>query len=318
MNNLSQYPSELRSFFINRLVAVGGLFLLLALSFLSLLPTASAEPDEEASQHSPDLRFILQTQAGLTAYATLTETISLAYVRPLFTHIQHENEAYILGEYKLAGRADTVQLAIGHEGWLIAFYPPSRRAEYLYDCASFNISAPSAMPNLLHKAITEVLTAVDTPAPDLHLYDFRHPTAEGITLHWLFLPNISNRNSTITLPLDNSYLERGYSFCTSYSNSKFFLNGVIVDQQGSVSQVIHRRGVVSADQLRAGQSNTMRVEALSLFGNGFLAGVALVYEGTAEIPTSGNGYQHDFPLIYPAMLGEPLTIEKIYLPVVTR
>lgn len=158
---------------------------------------------------------------------------------------------------------------------------------------------------------------VGTAAPDLYLYNFRHPTAEGITLHWLFLPTSSNRNSTITLPLDNSYLERGYAFCTAFTNSKFFLNGTMVDQQGSISQAVYRRGALSAVQLRAGQANAMRIEALSLLGNGFLAGVALVYEGTAEIPTS-SGYQHDFSLTYPAMLGEPLTIHKHYLPLALR
>lgn len=310
-NDYFQYNSFSRVvlwavFYLGGLIGLGG-----------WMPATTGAAEIASTAVAPDVRFILQTQAGLTAYTTLTNTISLAQVQPMLTTITQENETYLWGDYKLAGRADTLKVIIGHEGWIIASFPPDRHAASLYDCATFNISVPSQMTNRPERAVIEIATALGISNPTVGFYDFRHPTAEGITQHWLFLANNGNRTSTINLPLENSYIERAYDFCTAYSNSKFFVNGEIVDQQGSVSQVIHRQGLLTADKLRAGQTNTMRIEALSLFGNGFVAGVSLVYTGTAELPITG-GYQRHLPLIYPTILGDALLIQRSYLPVVTH
>ncbi len=94
------------------------------------LTTISAAATPTAS--SPDIRLILQTQAGISAYTTITSTISLPYVRPLFSTIDQENESYILGNYQLAGRPDTVKLAIGSDGWMIAYHSRATNGEDLY------------------------------------------------------------------------------------------------------------------------------------------------------------------------------------------
>lgn len=289
----------------------GTVFLYLLVT--SWLPAAATTP----TTSPPDIRLILQSQAGISAYATITNTISLPYVRPLFSAIDQENESYILGDYQLAGRPDTVKLAIGSEGWAIAYHTPATNGEYLYDCLAFNGATPGIMVNQPERAIIQVAAAINTPAPTINFYDFENPDAEGLTLHWLFLPNSGSGNSTINLPLANTYLERGYAFCTALTNSKFWLNGAIVDQQGSISQVIIRRGTLDETQLRAGQTNNLEIEALSFFGYGFVAGISTTYSGSTPLPSTG-GYQRTLLLSYPPMLGEPLTIYPLYLPALFR
>jgi hypothetical protein len=77
---------------------------------------------EAATPVAPDIRLILQTQAGLSAYAVITDTITLSQVRPIFSNIERENSEYLQGEYTLSGRTDKVKLAVGHAGWAIAWH----------------------------------------------------------------------------------------------------------------------------------------------------------------------------------------------------
>ncbi len=266
---------------------------------------------------APDIRFVLQAQAGIAAYTTLTNPISLAQVRPLFTHVDLENATYLAGDYTLAGRTDSVKLAIGSAGWIIAYYPREYSTEYLYDCVGFSIAQPSQLINPLERTLNEITTAMEVTTPTTHYYDFRNPDADYITSHWLYIDGSGSSQSTITLPLASTYLERGFLFCTALSNSKFWLNNELVDQQGSISVVINRRGPLGANRLRAGQANTMKIEALTIFGKGFIGGVNTVYSGTAVI-TSTGGYQRNLELAYPEMLGPAVNVYRTYLPIVGK
>lgn len=269
------------------------------------------------TQTAPDIRLILQTQAGLSAYSVITDTISLNQVRPLFSSIELENGEYIQGEYTLSGRTDKVKLAIGSAGWAIAWHTRNYASQHLYDCPSFNGSQPDLIINRPERAILEVSNALGITNTAVSFYDFRKPQATGLTIHWLFLPGNGSQLSSIELPLANTYLEQGYIFCTALSNSKFWLNNQLIDQQGSVSHVIYRYGTLGTDQLRAGQTNNLKIEDLTLFGYGFVGGVTVEYSGAIPLNTSG-GYRRDFDLEYPSMLGEALTISQIYLPTIQK
>jgi hypothetical protein len=268
-------------------------------------------------QAQPDIRFILQTQAGLSAYSVITSSISLAQVQPLFSKIEIQNTDYIQGEYTLSGRTDKVKLAIGAAGWAIAWHTQDYASQYLYDCAGFDGAHPEQMIGQPERTVMEVASALNVPSPVISFYDYRNMLAEGINLHWLFLPGNGTQTSTITLPIANTYLERGYVFCTALSNSKLWLNNAIVDQQGSVSQVVYRWGALDSSQLRAGQTNSLKIEDLTFFGYGFVGGVSTVYTNTTTITTSG-GYVRDLSLTYPTLFGAPLTIYQVYLPALRK
>ena len=278
---------------------------------------ADAIVPQAIAQATPDIRFILQTQAGLSAYATITNTISLNLVRPLFSSVEVENSDYIQGEYTLSGRTDKVKLAIGNAGWTIAWHTRDYASQHLYDCPSFNGSQPAQIINRPERALLEVSNALGITTTTASFYDFRNPQANGIIIHWLFLPGNGTQTSSIDLPLLNTYIERGYIFCTALSNSKLWLNSQIIDQQGSISQVVYRYGVLGADQLRAGQTNNVKIEDLTFFGYGFVGGVTTVYSGTTPISISG-GYRRDLTLDYPTILGPPITLYQTCLPIVRK
>lgn len=267
------------------------------------------------AQTGQDIRFILQTQGGMTAYATLPTAVSLPNARQLFASIEVENDEFVYGDYVLAGRPYRVKLAVGAAGWIIAFHTREYASQHLLDCAiPFDVNQIIGRPE---RAVIEVSTALGYSDPVVGFYDGRYPEATGIALHWLYMPNTGNLSSTITLPLDNLYLERGYVFCTALTNSEFVLNGEMLERVGSVTQVVRRWNFLGADQLRAGQSNVLEIEAWSIFGTGFLAGVSAVYSGDVWV-TAVGGYARTLDLAYPAMLGEPLDISQVYLPFVLR
>lgn len=277
------------------------------ISLILLLNISRATPDGTTA---PDILFILQTEAGLTAHTTLTSTVSLDHARQLFSSVEDETGNYIHGEYILAGRNQTVKLAIGETGWIVAYHTPEYDSQHLIDCTyDFDVNKIINRPE---RAVLEVAAALGF-SPTVDFYDFRHPEANGIALHWLYLYNSGTANSTMTLPLSNLYIERGYAFCTAMTNSELWLNSELIDQQGGVTQVIYRWGTLSPGQLRAGQTNDLEISALSLFGHGLLAGVSAEYVGTNEIVSSG-GQNRNIVLDFPIFLGEPLTIYRSYLP----
>lgn len=293
--------------------------LILAVLILGLTATATYGvihaanvPQMANTASTPDLRFLLHTRAGLTAHTTLTETVALNLVRPLFTDVEIETDTYLLGTYQLAGRLDTVQLAIGQPGWIIAYHPHDRHSGWMYDCHADSLTL--SQPEI---AVREVLDALELPIVDAEMYDFRYPSADYITQHWLYTPNSDARTSTLTLPLQNTYLERAYVFCTALSNSEFYLNDELLDEQDVITEVIFRLGLLDGTQLRAGQDNMLEIQARSFFGEGLLGGISLTYTGTLTVPTQG-GERRDLALVYPAVLGEPLEIQTLYLPLVRR
>jgi hypothetical protein len=297
--------------------------LIRAFAFLAILPLwAMGAPSSpllpvHAAALAPDVRLILQTQGGLAAYEALTETVSLDEVRPLFSDVAIDGPDYLEGSYTLAGRTDVVGLAIGAGGWVVAWQPRSQASQDLYDCPLFDTDHPGIMTNRPEEAVIEVAAALGISGTTASFYDFRNPPATRLSLEWLFFLNNGSQESALNLPLANTYLERGYAFCTTLTNSKLWLNQELIDQEGSPSQVYFHDGPLSAAQLRAGQTNALKIEARAFFGGGLLGGVSMVYSGTAPIAASG-GYSRTLPLAYPPFLGQPLTIHQAFLPLASR
>jgi hypothetical protein len=285
------------------------------LFILSILIFSFSPEISKANNLSTDIRFILQTQGGLTAYTSLSHPIALPHAKQLLSTIETETDSFVFGNYTLSGRTETVKLAISKEGWLIAFHPPDYASQQLLDCHNSNTA--DWIVGQPERAILEAAAALGEPEPTIGFYDVRHPEASTITLHWLYTAKSDTLNSTLYLPLDNLYLERGYAFCTALTNSKLYLNDALIDSQGGVYSLVKRWGALDSGQLRAGQNNTMQISALSFFGTGFFAGISTVYEGDAEIIMT-DGYSRTLKLEYPPMIGEPLEISGLFLPMISK
>jgi hypothetical protein len=275
-------------------------------------------PNVKANRLPPiDVRFIVQSQAGVAAYAKLKEAIQLSYLRPIFYGIDLENEEYIMGDLQLAGRApdDGVKLLAHRDGWLMAFHPWYQNISRLYDCRGYPYNtAPSYMPNRLETALLEVTNALNITDTVPLYYDFRNPGADQITLHWLLQRNFGKISSTIAPPLENQYFENAFAFCTITYYGEFYLNSESIARGDSTSVF----GLLKSNQLRPGFTNTLEVDQGLIFFSdvGLLGGIATIYKGDAEVVTAG-GYRRDIDLVYPEMIGPPIEIHTNYLPLMS-
>lgn len=295
----------------NRLTSIIAIVVALSLFNSPINQTPESNPDD-------DVRFILQTQAGLAAYANFLDAIQIPTIRPIFYHVDIESDAFILGDYQLSGRApdDGVKLLAHRDGWIMAFHPQYQNISRLYDCRGYPYNTnPTSMPNRLETALDEVATALNVTGIDPKYYDFRHPEADHITLHWLLQRSFGKISATITPPLTNQYLEKAFGFCTITYYGEFFLNSESIAGGNSVFIF----GLLKDHQLRPGFSNTLEVnQGLIFFSDiGLLGGVATIYQGEGEVSSAG-GYRRDFELVYPDMIGLPIEIHSKYLPLVSR
>lgn len=265
------------------------------------------EPGPQTSDPYAGVKFICQAQCGFATYAQITSSFNLATMRQAFSSIDVETPAYIIGDYTLSGRTDRVKLVLTAGGWALAAMSNSLGVEYLYD------GYVGYTTSLAEKGIDDILAMVNVTSTVKSYYDFRYPTATGAISHWLYQTGNKDLYSTLTLPINNLYLDRGYAAFTAASGSKFWLNGQILFDRSPSMSIIYQWGKLDSQQLRAGQANTLRQYSLTLFGTGFVAGVAVTYSGPIT-PTTTGGDHRDYPLVYPAMIGGPLLLHKTYLP----
>lgn len=149
------------------LKSLTGMFIFLVAAFL-LSHSQSA-----TAQSTPDIRFILQTQAGLTAYAELPASVSLLHARQLLATVVTETDSFVYGEYVLASQPYRLNLAVGADGWIIAFHPTEYASQHLLDCAiPFN---PDQIIGRPERAVQETAVALGYPDPVIGFYDGRFP-----------------------------------------------------------------------------------------------------------------------------------------------
>lgn len=293
--------------------------LVLGVTLLGLILTARLA----AGADEPDPRFILQTQAGLSAYAQITGTLTTDYVRPVFTHVDLQTADYIFGDYQPSGHpiSNAVKLMVHRDGWAVAWHPRTYHVGHLFDCYGYPYNTnPTFMPNRPETAIRELGTALGVTNTVASFYDFGHPAATAITLHWLIQRNISTINSSITPPLANTYIQRAAVFCSITPNNEYKLNDQLIGKTGSsITVALYQFGLLAENQLRAGQANTLAVkqDLVLFYAIGVLGGTALEYTGSAPVATVG-GNVRQFDLEWPAFLGAPVVLMHIHLPVVRR
>lgn len=285
---------------------------------LALLAWAAISTAVKAKQleSSPDPRLILQTQAGLSAYAQITATIPIALISPIYAKVDYQDDVYILGDYALSGRTDRVKLIAHRDGWALAYQPRGENVSQFFDCYGYPYTTnPAYMPNRLETAIKEVSTAMGITTTVPTYYDFRNPQADHIILHWLLQMNFGQINSVITPTLFNTYYERGFGLCTVTYYGELYLNNALIVK--GTRQFIF--GLLDSSQFRVGQANAMAVLQRPVIGTnmGLMGGVAMVYSGSSKVSTSG-GYRRVLSASYPSMIGPPVTISSTYLPVLAR
>ncbi len=240
-------------------------------------------PPAAAAQLVTDPRFILQTQAGLAAYAQLTTTIPLNLAAGVYVTLTLTNDDYLLGDYQLSGRslADAVKLMIHREGWAVAFHPPYVHAGRLLDWLPYDWQGnPGFVLNLPEQAIGELAAALGVTSPTVSFADFRNPSAEWVYLHWMLKLGYGTSDSTLMLPLLSPIFDRGYGVATNGYTAQFWLNGEIVQQvAGGTPANQFRWGELSSSQLRSGYTNALEQKTTTFFTSASSGGVGVVGTG---------------------------------------
>lgn len=293
-------------------------FLLFCLMFgLSYNHQAGAAGVVQAGQGAPapDIRYLLDGR-GLAAYTALP-VYSLDYVRPLFSSVAITGSNYLAGIYTLSGRTDQTLLAMGL-GWAVALYSRSTGVYAMFDCPTFSRDNPTVQTSLPEIAIREIASALHV-TPTIGYYDFRNPAATGLALHWLHLRTSGQAYGALTLPLENTYLDRGYVLCSNLNSSRLYLNGAEITYIQWPPGT--RLGALAPDQLRAGQANNWQAGSTAGWydssSTSIVGAVLTVYSGTVPLPASG-GYTRTLALSWPDVLGPPLTFSYMWLPAVRR
>lgn len=280
----------------------------LAAAALPIGAASAAGPAPQADSLAA-LKFFYQAQGGLTTYAQITTSFNLAQMSQTLTSIDAQSPDFVLGDYTLSGRTDKVKLAIGAGGWALAYFPNTVGVEYLFD------DYDNYFTSLPAKAVGEIAGMVGVTTTSPGYYDARYPAATGIVIHALYQSGNKDITSSVTLPISNIYLDRGYAFFTAASNSKFWLNADLIDHQDAIYNIIYRWGKLDATQLRAGQTNVLHTYSLTIFGSGFIAGVGVEYTGAITPTAAGGAGSNQYALAYPTMLGAPLDIQQLHIPV---
>jgi len=295
----------------------------LSITLAALLASAviAAQPASSASDLDR-IKFILQSQAGLAAYAQITSSINLVNVHPAFLKIDIETPDLILGDYQLSGfqPGEALKLIVHRAGWALAYFPRSFVASRAFDCGAYPYTTnPGYMPNRPELSILQLAQSLNVSSTTLAYYDFRAPQDDHLVLHWVLQRGTGTITSAINPSLGNTYHERSYAFCSITPYNQYTLNGQQLEQCGSISSAQFRYAALSDVQLRPGFTNTLAVNQNLVFFYtiGVVGGVTMEYSGTAPISTD-RGYRRDMALAYPPMLGDPLELAQTYLPTVRR
>jgi hypothetical protein len=303
---------------------VAGLLVYFGLPAKVMSATARAlAPPTAATAPAAHPGFILQTRAGLSAYAQITSTIPLTQAAGVYVSLDLETDDYLLGTYQLSNRppADTVKLMIHREGWAVAYHERHTHAGRMLDWPAYDWEhTPGIVPNMPEQAIGELAAALGITEIVTGFYDFRHSGAQWVYLHWSLELGYGTSSSTLHLPLLNTYFDRGFGLATAGYTAQLWLNGEQLAQVVGGSQQANRAtwGPLASAQLRSGYTNALEQRTTTFLTPATAGGVGVVFSGSEQPFTAGQAYSRTLALDWPAFLGSKFTITDVYLPITTN
>ena len=166
--------------------------------------------------------FLLK-EAGISAYAHLSPTLSLSTLRPLFRLIERETDDYLIGTLPPPGyerltvlnEAMDVHAYVRKDGWIVAYLLADTPTAKIIDWVNYDTQKLSA--TTLERTVEHIADHAGRVRPTIQLYHFQYPTAVALTLvadredHAL-----SRDNFLIKLPVGLAVFERSWSSASTY------------------------------------------------------------------------------------------------------
>ena len=166
--------------------------------------------------------FLLK-EAGISAYAQISRTLSLATLRPLFRVIEHETDDYLIGilsppgyqRLRELGETMDVHAYVRKDGWLVAYLLAGMPTAKIIDWVNYDTQKLSA--STLEQTVALLAERVGVARPIIAHYHFQYPTASGLTLVADREDRaLSRDNFLIKLPTGLAIFERSWSSATTF------------------------------------------------------------------------------------------------------
>lgn len=217
-----------------------------------------------------------QDEAGISAYFRAPFSITIASVRPAFRTIEYEDSNYIIGSVAVPdyeGESEDVHVYVHRDGWFLAYYLASDPAGKIIDWRLYDRTGRNTFSTKLESALSVVALPVGVTPSGISFYDFRNPDANRL----IMIADWSEGIDTFQVNLPNNfvYLERSWSFGTSYFG-KLRLNGQQLFASPH-SGWLTSQGTLTALQLPPGQLHSFEVEDQFYSDYFTYGGLVLIY-----------------------------------------
>ncbi len=219
---------------------------------LSLRPPALVDPQTAVI---PSAAFLVD-EAGITAYAHLSQTIRLDYVDSEFRTLELQTDEYLIGSVPVPGYSIEydAHVYVHRDGWMVAYYPPSKPVSWMLDWRNRRI-----MPTNLERVLQVLANKDGLTLPDVNYYDFRYPNAT----HMLWVRKNSG-TMKINIPASFEIDERSWVMGANYTyggaSASFILDGVTLARfTYSINSWQCAHGVLTEEQLLPDLMHTIKV-----------------------------------------------------------
>ena len=174
------------------------------------------------------------SEAGISAYVHVDQTIDLEQASDAFTTLDTINETYVIGTVSIAnyGYTSTPSVYVSRNGWIVAYFPNSDPASHIVQW--YGIGDSTISRTTLEDAINTVATAIGTTVTksNIKYYDFRYPAATEMKM---IAKTTTHGSSAFYQTIPETFIFYGGSFShiSYYSDVSYvYVDGVIVDTLG--------------------------------------------------------------------------------------
>jgi len=224
----------------------------------------------------------LETEAGISAYTNIGQTIDLVKAKNAFRTIESETDEYIIGSVPLPDYEETedVHVYIHTTGWIVTYYLSDEPTAKIMDWNNYG-EDEKIRGTKLESGISAICDASQVLMKDVKYYDFRYPEANKLLIvadaRWSSEPE--EDTFSIKIPSEFLVYERSFShYCSNCYSS--FTSGVfsylyIDDNQiNLLHDKTPNNGLLSTMQLSVDDFHTIKISG---DGESFGA-IVLIYQ----------------------------------------
>jgi len=216
------------------------------------------------------------SEAGISAYVHVDQTIDLEQASDAFTTLDTINETYVIVTVSIAnyGYTSTPSVYVSRNGWIVAYFPNSYPAIHIVQWHGIGDSTISR--TTLEDAINTVATAIGTTVTksNIKYYDFRYPAATEMKM---VTKTVTHGTHTLyqTIPETFTFYGGSISHYSYYSDYSYvYVDGLIVDTLGKSGSYL--ASLKDEPSIIKGVSQTIQIYHNSYNNAAGSAGVAVV------------------------------------------